>query len=464
MEFPSDLLHAISQTEGGRVVLVVGAGCSTEPPTDLPLSRELALSAHRRLVQDGVLDDGDCPEPHNLSSLADAVWAKTDSQRELVIRFPCEGLRQAQPNRGHLLTAALLYEQALSYVMTLNFDLALSHALSQIGTHDAVKMISRPEEYANLGLSNLIYLHRNVDADPDHWVLRSTSLAESWRDGWEKVVTDRVLSAPVTVFVGVGSAIGVLEETALRILRVLRGLVKVYQVDTSAIGESSLFKKLGLPTEAYLQMSWCDFMDVLANRVVQEHRASLEQACADQIEEHDLDDDDSEDIDALCRRITQDGLIKLGQIRARWTLSAASYLPQRSVITKWIADILIAVGFIERQSKSQAVFRADGIIEFRRGNLIVGMVIAAHGQGYLRWEALATRVRQSQQYSDYGDCGTVRAIVSGVQGVEPTNVTPPENIVWQGKPDSLIPPPRRLKLYSVIQIREEPDLVTEVLS
>lgn len=150
--------------EGGRVVLVVGAGCSAEPPTSLPLSRELALNAHRRLVEDGVLDDGDCPEPGNLSCVADVVWSKTNSQRELVIRFPCDGFRQAEPNRGHLLTAAMLYEQALSCVMTLNFDLALSNALSQIGAHGSVTIINKPEDYVSLGLSNLVYLHRNVEA------------------------------------------------------------------------------------------------------------------------------------------------------------------------------------------------------------------------------------------------------------------------------------------------------------
>ncbi len=268
MKLPSDPLNAISQPEGGRVVLVVGAGCSAEPPTSLPLSRELALNAHRRLVEDGVLDDGDCPEPDSLSCVADVVWSKTNSQRELVVRFPCDGFRQSEPNRGHLLTAAMLYEQALSCVMTLNFDLALSNALSQVGARGSVTIINKPEDYASLGLSNLVYLHRNVDADPDLWVLRSISLEESWSDGWEKVVTERVVSAPVTVFVGLGSSIGVLEESTLRILDKLRGIVSVYQVDPGTISESSLFKKLGLPDEVYFQMSWCEFIDRLAGRVV----------------------------------------------------------------------------------------------------------------------------------------------------------------------------------------------------
>jgi len=461
MKLPSDLLNAISEPEGGHVVLVVGAGCSAEPPTSLPLSSQLALSAHRKLVEDGVLDEGDCPEPHNLSTLADAVWAKTKSQSQLVLRFPCERFQQAEPNSGHLLTAAMLYEQALSCVMTLNFDLALSHALSQIGARGAVHIINKPEDHTNLGLSNLIYLHRNVAADPELWVLRSELLEESWRDGWETVIAQRVLSAPVTVFVGLGSPIGVLEESALRILDKLQGAVKVYQVDTSTIGESSLFKKLGLPTEAYLQMSWCQFMDKLADRLVHEHRATLQQACDDQIRENDWD---TEDVDALCQRITGDGLIKLGTIRARWMLDTAPYLPQRLVSTKCIADLLIIAGFIERKSGSRAVFRADGIIEFRRGNSIVGMVIAAHGRGYLRWAVLETTITQSRQYSDYGDYEVVRAIVSGVQDIEPTHVTAPENILWKGKPDSLIPLPKRLKMYNIDQIRKKPELVAELLS
>jgi len=461
MRLPSNLLHAISEPNGGNVVLVVGAGCSAEAPTNLPLSGELALSTHRKLVEDGLLDDGDCPEPHNLSSVADAVWVKTNHQHELIIRFPCEGFRQAEPNKGHLLTAALLYERALSCVMTLNFDLALSNALSHIGAHGDVTIVSKPEDHARLGLSNLVYLHRNVDAAADDWVLRSITLQESWRDGWERIITERVLSAPVTVFVGLGSSIGVLEESALKILDALRGIVEIYQVDPSTISESLLFRKLGLPTEAYLQMNWCEFMDKLANRVVREHRAKLEQVCRDQIQDNGWD---TEDIHTLCQRITQDGLIRLGELRARWTLNKAKYLPQRSIFLEWIADLLITVGFIERKSGSQAVIRPDGIVEFWLDNSIIGRVIVAHGRGHLRWQALEMRIRQSDQYNDYGHYQLVKAIISGVEGIESANIAPPENIIWQGEPDSLIPVPKRIKMYNIDRIHQEPDLITELLS
>ena len=140
---------------------------------------------HRRLVEDGILSHGECGEPDNLSSVAHIVWSKTGSQCELVLRLPIERFRQAEPNRGHLLAAAMLYEHALSCVMTLNFDLALSNALSQIGAQGYVIIVSKPEDHGSLGFSNLIYLHRNVEADPDLWVLRSSALDENWHDGWE---------------------------------------------------------------------------------------------------------------------------------------------------------------------------------------------------------------------------------------------------------------------------------------
>jgi hypothetical protein len=355
----------------------------------------------------------------------------------------------------------MLYEQALGCVMTLNFDLALSNALAQIGAQGKVTVISKPEDYSSFSLSSLVYLHRNVEANPDLWVLRSVALEKNWRDGWEKIVTERVVSAPITVFVGLGSPVGVLEESILRILSKLRGVVKVYQVDPDAKSNSSLSKKLGFPDDAYLQMSWCEFMDSLANRLVQEHRDELEKACKGLTKDEGWHD---EDVKTLCQRITQHGLLNLGKIRARWTLASVSYIPRRDVVTKWLADLLLAIGLMERKSGSQAIFRSDGIIEFRHGNSIVGAVIVAHGQGFLRWTTIETRVKQSVQYSEYDHPGTIRAIISGVIGVRSPNITPPDNIVCQVDDGSLIPPEGRLKMYSVDDLRQQPHLVQEILS
>jgi len=112
------------------------------------------------------------------------VYAKTGSQRDLVERLPIALFRNAKPNDGYLLAAALLCEQAISCVMTLNFDLAMSHAIAQVGADD-VSIITGPGDTHRLSLTNVVYLHRNVDADPDDWVLRNAALDSEWRGGWD---------------------------------------------------------------------------------------------------------------------------------------------------------------------------------------------------------------------------------------------------------------------------------------
>ena len=85
---PTQLFQAISASGGGRVVLILGAGCSKEPPTSLPLGGELSEDCHRKLVQDGVLSDGEVTDNHDLSAVAEAVYQNTGSQRDLIERFP----------------------------------------------------------------------------------------------------------------------------------------------------------------------------------------------------------------------------------------------------------------------------------------------------------------------------------------------------------------------------------------
>src|SRR4051812_636618 len=110
VQIPVVLLTAIGQPGIGRVAFVLGAGCSFEPPTDLPLSKPLAEDSHRQLVLNGVLADGDCADPGDLSCVADAVFARCGRQRELVEVLPRMRMRMARPNEGSLIAAALLLE------------------------------------------------------------------------------------------------------------------------------------------------------------------------------------------------------------------------------------------------------------------------------------------------------------------------------------------------------------------
>lgn len=119
-------------------MLVTGAGTSIEPPTAIPLAWQCSSDAHSRLIADGVLDVGDCNDPYDLSALADAVVQKTKSQEALVSRLAIEPMRNAKPNDGHLIAIALMIEGAISNIVTLNYDLAFSNAISELGIRNGI--------------------------------------------------------------------------------------------------------------------------------------------------------------------------------------------------------------------------------------------------------------------------------------------------------------------------------------
>ena len=135
MPLPTQLLNAVSSLGGGKIAIVVGAGCSVDAPTCVPVARDCSVEVHRRLVANGVLQNGDCTDPTDLSLVADAVFAKKQSQRDVVELLRDQyDLKLAPPNDGYRIAAAMLCEGTVSSILTLNFDLALSEAVNDIET------------------------------------------------------------------------------------------------------------------------------------------------------------------------------------------------------------------------------------------------------------------------------------------------------------------------------------------
>jgi hypothetical protein len=440
-------------------VLVVGAGASFEAPTGLPLSRECALEAHRRLVLDEVLAEGACPDPEDLSCVADAVVASTGEQDALVERLPIAGFRFAEPNEGYLLAACLLRERAVACVMTLNFDLAMQTALSKVGAGDDVGVVRGPDEHHRLSTVNLIYLHRNVDAAPGSWILRTSALKDAWKEEWEEVVAGRVLAGPVTVFAGLGTPAAVLLETVRRVRKAIPSGTLVYQVDPGEREASEFFVQLSLSEAEYLQMGWCQFAEELGDRLLEEHRHDLEQACRGLIAAEGWSE--PSDLAELCTRLAGLGLMGLGELRARWSLDRAVYAPHRSVADSLLADLLLAVGEIEKSTGALAIFDADGIVELRQGNRILGSIAMASGRGTKRWDALEAEIGQERHRHRRRAESPKFALVSGVQGTRPTEVAPPNDIITEDEPTSIL---RRSlpRLVSVEELRASPEIAQEL--
>lgn len=462
MPLPPNLLQAIAAPEGGRVVLVIGAGCSFEPPTNIPLAKPCSQTAHRKLVDDGELAPDECTCADDLSALADFVKAKFGAQKKLVDRLPVGRFRTATPNDGHLIAAALLLDGAVTHVLTLNFDLALTTALSTLGAKDAVAVIKGPEDHANLGRANVIYLHRNVEVDGEQWVLTSDALENAWRDAWESLIATMVTTAPITVFAGMGSSCGVLRQSVERLRTALGDETQLFLANPGDPEWSQFAQETGLTVADYIQVGWVDFMRGLSTRVASERSAQIEAACRTLAVREGWA---PEDVQSLCRRLTQLGIVGLGRLRAAWLLEDRPYCCHENATVDLIADLLLAIAFIERTANLTIRLRADRLVEAVNGQNQHSSFLIFSGRGSLRWASAEPAIKHSEKYVNY-DGGIVRprrALVSGVIGTTLDRVTPPASIVDAASEESILSDQEAFKMWSIEELRATPDAVLQEL-
>lgn len=447
---PPELLHAVTE-QGGRIALVVGAGCSLEAPTGLELATTYSLEVHRQLIQDGLLTAAECSAPEDLSVLTSTVWEKHADQAPVVVRLPRSKFRQAQPNRGYLVAAALLRERVVSAVLTVNFDLAMTTALGRVSASE-VDVVPGPAAAGQLGSAAVIYLHRNVDeVDANRWILRSEALQEEWRDQWEDVIAHRVMSSPVVVFAGLGSPAALLTETVTWIRKAISTTHLAYVVDPAA--EPQFQRALGLPPDAHIRLGWGDFMELLAVRLTEEFRHSLETSCLEMCSEHGWDAE-AGPATALCKRLHSLGLVDLGALRAAWLLDHPSLYTPDDERRGLIADLLLGIGLVEQRHSAEAHFRSDGTVRLYRAGRALPSFLAASGQGTLRWAALEARVLKV--LGDYQGIDRPRAaLLSGVSGGRPDTIAAPEDVIADWASDITQGTPRP-ELVTVDEIRSDP--------
>lgn len=459
---PADLLQAISARGGGKLALVVGAGCSVEAPTSVPVAQQCSVEVHRRLLADGILQNGDCEDSNDLSLVADAVFAKRNSQRDVVERLREQyDLKLATPNDGYLIAAAMLCEGAISSVVTLNFDLAISNALSELGAGLIVGVIECPDDLPRQKNINVYYLHRNVNAvDPESWVLRTPALREEWRSRWEPIITTKVLTVPVVVFVGLGTPVVVLIESVRLLRSVLPTTTKLYQVDPADRADSKFFQELTLDPSDYIQCGWCQFMDELSQRLLKEQVNQLEQAMDEKVRNDNLP---VENVYDLLARLQDIGLVKLGKLRAHWLLHDKPYCPVEPNALGLIADLLLALAMVARVSGTRVIIVEDGLVEFHRDGRVVAVFLVASGRGFRGRSAIEAAIesRRKQHRSRMTLPGGV--IVGGTSDTWATVLTPPPDVVRGDESEDIITGPGALPLFHVSELRADPNHIRQVV-
>lgn len=454
MTLPHELLQAVSAPGGGKITLVVGAGCSFEAPTSIPLAGTCSQQCHDRLVANGVLAVGDCTLPSNLSCVADAVFAKTGEQRLLVEQLSQHyELKAASPNDGHLLAAALLREGAIASVVTLNFDLALSTAIARLGVGDVVGVIDGPDDLPNKKAFNLYYLHRNANAaNPETWVLRTAVLDAEWKGKWEQVVAGMVLATPVVVFAGLGSPANVLVQSATLIRNAIPNGSKAYQVDPGDPDKSEFFKAMALAPDAFVRKSWCEFMEELSRRLVVEHANHLKAAAEALVQRETLH---PEDLTTFLDRLQSIGLLNVGRLRANWLLHEKEYCAEESLARELLADLLLAAALIARITDTQAVLCEDGVVEFRRGDRTVATHVLASGRGTRGQVAIETALWQRRRRLRDRAMPLSGAIIAATLDRGTAAITPPADVLHGDTSASIVFGSTALPIFHVDSLRQD---------
>lgn len=381
----------MSATEGARLAIVIGAGCSVEAPTSMPLSRELSTNAHRRLILEHIVDSGECADPSDLSALATLVFNKTGSQAALVRQFPINDMRTARANEGYRFLVALLLEGAVSHVLSLNFDLAPQNAAVDLG--GTITVVDRSDEMVPMA-KTVVYLHGSVNGESEDYVLRTEAISNDWRMRWQEVVARQVLASPNVLFVGLGSAAPVLSETVSMIVDAVAGQKTFYQADIGDFAANAFAQQLSVTAENYIKGSWCDVMSQLAQRVAQEQVHTLIATGANVLRDNGAPPTEIAAFSAIVQRLNQVSLLALGRFRANSQLSLKSqYLPRSIHDEEWMAGPIRTLASISSETGLEAAPTAIGVWHLKQGSRMCAQVLLVTGRGTRRMAAIESPIR-----------------------------------------------------------------------
>lgn len=448
MPLPQPLVAAACGQPKNTISLVIGAGTSIEAPTCLKVSSDYAQAAHASLIATDVIEDGDCVRPGDLSCVADAVWKRTGRQQALVALLPSVEFTNAQSNVGHRTAAALMLEEVVGGVLTLNYDRAMAHALSDVGARDRVVVITRPDEHANYGGSAVIHLHRDASAPADDWVIRTAQLDEAWKGQWEELMTLCVAARPVVIFAGLGSPAAVLAESLKRI----RAAVKheVFEVGPNPPGGSAFSAEINVPLENYVQAGWCTFMEEVGKAVAGVQVEDLRNTFRGLVRDGGLSD---ENADVLFEQFRGLDLLALGAVRAAWVLSERQYERASAVNSEQFVDLIHALCNFQRVAGLVPHLQPlDGSVEFVADGRTVLSVFPISGHGKRRTEIErmllnSRRVRQRRRREQ------MLAVLCGVAGPAPTL---PENLIGDVVPEDIVAAEPNLTVVDVDDFRRDP--------
>jgi hypothetical protein len=388
---PAELLQSLAATGGGQVALVIGAGCSVNHPTSIPLAGDLAEAVERQLVLNGRLQANQCPNPRDLAALASLIFQICNNQVELVQCFPIQRMRLARANLGYKLLVALMAEGAISHVLSLNFDLAVQNAAAELGVEIAT--VAAANEPVPIRAA-LVQLHGNANSEPDDLVLRTEVMDGEWIGQWHQVVAQQVLAAPTVLFAGLGSPAPVLTATVEMIQGALGGNKALYQADIVPFGQSGFAAQLEIPEQRYIQGSWDAVVARLAERIAAQQVDSLSRSGRALLTENHHGEADLERFTGIAAQLTGQSLLTLGKMRAFADLDRDKlYRPHSVRDDEFMSEPMLRLVQVAERFGLDTAPTPAGTWTLRRNGQPIAQIMLATGGGVRRMTAVESRAK-----------------------------------------------------------------------
>jgi len=387
---PAALSLELRKAHPQSVVLVIGAGCSIESPTGLKTAAHYSREAYEELRAVEAIPE--MSDPGDLSALADLVEAETGSKDLLIRRLPLAEFRNAHPNHGYLIAAALQAEKIIRSTLSLNYDLAGVGALRDLRV-DTVEQVFAQDDLSHLGPQLFAFLHGSARTAGVDWVLTAADLNEEWRSRWQQVIADQALVSPVVVLAGLGSSAPVVAESIKKIRSALGVSANYYLADLGSFGSNRFAAELELDESAYIQVAWCAFMEELGS-VALRGMIDRAKAAVPTVKADNAGIDESIALESVGTNIQDIGLLGFGRIRSRWTGSSVPYQPspETPAEQRMETDLLLALAQMDA-SHGPAVLSVDGRVTLGSGEGLrrVGLF---SGGGSMDFEVARLRIQE----------------------------------------------------------------------
>jgi hypothetical protein len=330
---------------------------------------------------------------------------------------------------------ALIREDIVRTVVTLNLDMSANHALAELSSEGEVAVISRHDGHSQYGAKNLVYLHSNVSEQLEHWVLTEEDLERAEGSGWHKLMAVLATATPVTLFAGMGSLANVFANSVQWIANNLPGgQTAVYLASLDEGPDSQFAKSLKIDDEHYIKLGWCDLMYAIGQRVCEEMISDLLQS-ADAVQQEDGWSHANVSCAALEQPLLRLGLIGLGRVRAVWLGEDSRYLPQRNLPQGELhrcSELLVVAAIIARHLGSDPNISTFGAIDFGgRADVLV------RSGGRRSWTALESRVRNEYRTAPDAHLFPRKAILAHARNRPDEARVPVDIVEGMGHPNDI---------------------------